>query len=140
MWAKVITLADITTGDGKHLTKECKEENCISQWSKSKGRDKWHESTGASRVHSNFAHNIRELLDTDRLQPGGTAIVVAPTLQSRCQEKGQDPTGLGRWAWTRLQGTSDYNTSMFSAYRPCLPSGPGVNTVYAQQARHLGTS
>jgi hypothetical protein len=29
---------------------------------------------------------------------------------------------------------------MFSAYRPCLPSGSGVNTVYAQHACHLGTS
>jgi hypothetical protein len=30
MWAKVITLADITTGDGKHLTQDCKEENFTS--------------------------------------------------------------------------------------------------------------
>jgi hypothetical protein len=30
MWAKVITLADITTGDGKHLTQECKEANSTS--------------------------------------------------------------------------------------------------------------
>jgi hypothetical protein len=30
MWAKVITLANITTGDGKHLTQECKEENVTS--------------------------------------------------------------------------------------------------------------
>jgi hypothetical protein len=30
MWAQVITLADITTGDGKHLTQDCKEANCIS--------------------------------------------------------------------------------------------------------------
>jgi hypothetical protein len=30
MWAKVITLANITTGDGKHLTQECKEANFTS--------------------------------------------------------------------------------------------------------------
>jgi hypothetical protein len=65
-------------------------------WKKSKGRDKWHEWTGAACVHSNFAHSTRELADTDRLQPGGTAIVAAPSLQSRCHEKGQDPTGVGR--------------------------------------------
>jgi hypothetical protein len=79
-----------------------------------------------------------ELEDTDRLQPRGTAIVVAPSLQSRCSDKGQDPTGLGRWTWTRIQGTSNYNTSIFSAYRPCVSSSAGVNTVHAQQARHLG--
>jgi hypothetical protein len=91
-------------------------------------------------MHSNFAHNTCELQDTDRLQPGGTTIIAAPNLQSRCQEKGQDPTGLGRWVWTRVQGTSDYNMLFFSAYRPCLPSGAGVNTVHAQHARHLGAT
>jgi hypothetical protein len=109
-------------------------------WRKSKGRDKWHERTGAARVHSNFAHNTRELANTDRLQPGGTAIVAAPNLQSRCQEKGQDPTGLGRWVWMQVQGTSDYNTSFFSVYQSCVPSGAGVNTVHAQHACHFGAN
>jgi hypothetical protein len=27
MWAQVITLADLTTGDGKHLISECRDEN-----------------------------------------------------------------------------------------------------------------
>jgi hypothetical protein len=89
-------------------------------------------------VHSNFAHNICELKDTDPLHPGGTAIVIAPSLQSRCNNKGHDPTGLGQWAWTRIQGTSDYNTSVFSAYRPCVSSSAGVNTVHAQHEQHLG--
>jgi hypothetical protein len=63
---------------------------------------------------------------------------VAHSLQSRCSAKGQDPTGLGRWVWTRIQGTTDYNTSIFSAYRPCLSSSTGVHTVSAQHDRHLG--
>jgi hypothetical protein len=109
-------------------------------WRKSKGRDKWHERVGSARVPSNFAHNTRELQDTDRLQPEGTALIAAPTLQSRCREKGQDPTGLGRWVWMRVQGTSDYNTLFFSAYRPCMPLGAGVNTVHAQHAGHLGAT
>jgi hypothetical protein len=50
---------------------------------------------------------------------------------------GQDSTGLGRWVWTRIHGTSVYNTSLFSAYRPCVSSNPGVNTVLAQHSRHL---
>jgi hypothetical protein len=103
-----------------------------------KGCDQWHERTGAARVHSNFAHNTWELDDTDTLQPRGTAIVVAPSLQGRCSAKGQDPTGLGRWVWTRIQGATDYNTSIFSAYRPSLSSSAGVHTVSAQHDRHLG--
>jgi hypothetical protein len=60
--------------------------------------------------------------NADRLQAGGTAIVIAPSLQNRCSDKGHDLTGLGRWVWTRIQGTSDFNTSIFSAYRPCVSS------------------
>jgi hypothetical protein len=39
--------------------------------------------------------------------------------------------------WTHIHGTSDYNTSLFSAYQPCDSSTPGVNTVLAQHTIHL---
>jgi hypothetical protein len=109
-------------------------------WSKLKGRDKWHERLAGRRVHSNLAHNVREVDDTDRLQAGGTGLCIGAEHQGRCRTHGQDPTGLGRWAWTRIQGTSDYNTSLFSAYRPCASSNPGIGTVYSQHIRHLLSS
>jgi hypothetical protein len=109
-------------------------------WSKLKGRDKWHERIAGRRVHSNLAHNVRELADTDRLQAGGTGLSIGPEHQGRCRTHGHDPTGLGRWAWTRIQGTSDYNTSLFSAYIPCASSNPSVNTVYVQHTHHLSTT
>jgi hypothetical protein len=87
------------------------------------GHDKWH---------------VR-ITGTDRLQAGDTGLFIGADHQDRCQTHGQDPTGLGRLASTCIQGTSDYNTSIFSAYRPRQTSNPGVNTVYAEHTRHLST-
>jgi hypothetical protein len=106
-------------------------------WTKLQGCDKWHDRIAARRIHSSLAHNVQELTDTDRLQAGSTGLFIGAEHQGRCRTHGQDPTGLGHWAWTRIQGTSDYNMSLFSAYRPCESSNPGVNTVYAQHTRHL---
>ena len=50
--------------------------------------------------------------------------------------QGADIRGLGRWAWTRLQGKAQAVT-VLSAYRPCKPSSSGVQTVYEQHARAL---
>jgi hypothetical protein len=79
-------------------------------WTQLKGRDQWTERLAGRRAHSNFAHSVCELSDTDKLQAGGTAILVGAELQSRCQTHGHDPSGLGLWVWTRIQGSTIYNT------------------------------
>ena len=91
-------------------------------------------------------------------QHGGTSVSVLSLLSHRSGQRGQDPWGLGRWSWIRIQG-KDRTKSMVdvddnedgeeahipslsqdlivvSAYRP-NPPGMGVNTVWAQHRDHF---
>jgi hypothetical protein len=51
-------------------------------WSQLKGQDRWTECLAGRRAHLNFAHNVCELSDTDKLQAGGTAILIGAEHQS----------------------------------------------------------
>ena len=63
-------------------------------------------------------------------------MILTNTMSPRVIGKGKDPTGLGRWTWTRLRG-KDRAVTMISAYRSCKPSTVGIQTVYEQHARAL---
>ena len=54
--------------------------------------------------------------------------ILSHTMTSRMIGKGADIRGLGRWAWTGLQGKTQAVT-VLSVYRPCKPSSSGVQTV-----------
>ena len=61
-------------------------------------------------------------------------MILTNTMSPRVIGKGKDPTGLGRWTWTKLHG-KDRVVTMISTYRPCKPSTAGIQTVYKQHAR-----
>ena len=63
-------------------------------------------------------------------------MILTNTLSPRVIGQGKDPTGLGRWTWTRSRG-KERAVTMISAYRPCKPSTAGIQTVYEQHARVL---
>jgi hypothetical protein len=50
---------------------------------------------------------------------------------------GQDTSGLGRWAWVRLQGKAGRTICTITAYRPCKSVG-GSGTVWEQHRRYFG--
>jgi hypothetical protein len=52
--------------------------------------------------------------------------------------KGRDPSGLGRWVWTRYRGRDQITIRIFMAYRPNPPT-EGPCTVYAQHRHFLNT-
>ena len=52
--------------------------------------------------------------------------------------KGQDKSGLGRWAWVRYRGKDNVTLRIFTAYRPNPPS-EGPFTVYAQHRTYFNT-
>ena len=91
------------------------------------------------RLNSNLQSNDIELDISEALQAGGVAVIATSTLTPRCSSRGGDHTGLGRWAWTRLEGSDNIHTRMVSVYRPCEPSGrPGPGTVFEQHRRFFG--
>ena len=63
-------------------------------------------------------------------------MVLSQIMAPRVIGTGNDTSGLGRWAWTRLRG-KDRNITIISAYRPYKPSIEGAQTACAQHTRHL---
>ena len=54
------------------------------------------------------------------------------------QSTGQDPSGLGRWAWTRYRGRQGIHLRVVTAYRPVLNTS-GALSVWNQQKAHFET-
>jgi hypothetical protein len=89
-------------------------------------------------MHSNFGFNKTELDRSEALQAGGTGIITNNSLTPRCTSHGADPTGLGRWVWTRLEGSDGFHTRLVLVYRPCTPTGQGTGTVWEQHCHFFG--
>ena len=70
-----------------------------------------------------------------RHQPGGTAVLSINKMANRVIATGADESKLGRWAWTRYQGSFDRTFIIFSVYRPVEGNG-GFNSAYVQQLRY----
>ena len=72
--------------------------------SKIKPENSWRERMGKPKNHSNLAYNSNEATMGDGRIYGGTGITTLNEITHRRESSGQDPTGLGRWTWTRLRG------------------------------------
>jgi hypothetical protein len=109
-------------------------------WPKVDETNQWSERTKkkGTRWNSNFGFNRTELERSEAKQAGGSAIITTNELTPRCTSRGSDPTGLGRWVWTRLEGSDGFHTRLVSAYRPCIPSSQGAGTVWEQHRRFFG--
>ena len=70
-----------------------------------------------------------------RYQPGGTAVLSINKMPNRVIATRADESKLGRWAWTRYQGSFDQTFIIFSVYRPIEGNG-GFNSAYVQQLRY----
>ena len=111
------------------------------RWHKLPQRDQWRERTQGmwESSHTSIGYNFKDS-GTSKFQPGGTMTLSIGKASHRVVDKGQDPTGLGRWSWTRYRGTENIATRIITAYRPCLPSNPGPTTVYSQHLRYLDST
>ena len=91
-------------------------------WDDIDTRDQWHHRTdGKLQEQSIFAHNKHERGENG-IQFGGTGVIVTDDLRFSIKESGKDPSGLGRWCWTKFQ-RKEYVTRLVSVYRPCDSNG-----------------
>jgi hypothetical protein len=99
--------------------------------------DQWNVRTRikGARIHSSLGYNKKEIEISEPLQAGGVGVIATNIMTPRCTSKGTDPSGLGRWAWTRIEGTTGFHSRIVSVYRPCTPSQQGAGTVYEQHRR-----
>ena len=72
-------------------------------WDDIDTRDQWHHRTdGKLQEQSTFAHNKHERGENG-MQFGGTGVIVMDDLCFSIKKSGKDPSGLGRWCWTKFQ-------------------------------------
>jgi hypothetical protein len=83
-----------------------------------------------------FSYNKTKLHQTKTIQHGGVGICTTDEGVHRVLSTNHDPSGLGRWAWVRLQGKAGRTIRIITAYRPCGASGKGA--VWEQHQRHFG--
>lgn len=109
---------------------------CNRCWHLLNHRDRWKEITKPwwEKANNVIAYNVKDT-SSRQFQPGGTLLHTINRPAHRVLETGIDPSGLGRWSWTRFRGKHDVTTRVICAYRPCKPSSAGPNTAYSQQLR-----
>lgn len=80
------------------------------------------------------AHNMH--LDV-RCLTGGTAQLTFGALSTYVLEQGADPTGLGRFVWTKVGMHGGKQTYLITAYQACDNHRPGSSTALTQQADYF---
>ena len=102
-----------------------KVENHKKIWDRFRG---WQESCNLS-----VAFNIE---DSNRMpyQPGGTAVISTGKITHTWDSSGVDEKKLGRWSWTRYQGSYGRYLRIVSVYRPC--TSRHQNSAFMTQYRY----
>ena len=85
---------------------------------------------------SKLSHNIHRNSDTLRHYPGDTALTMNATAKANMSSNGDDPTGIGRWNWTRLEGRYKIFSTWILAYRPCTNKSR-LSTTWSQHVRYF---
>ena len=68
---------------------------------------------------------------------GGVGQFSFSTLSHCALSSGIDPTGLGRWVWTRYQGRNGCTLRLITGYRPNPDHSDSTATVFSQHQRFL---
>ena len=114
----------------------CMQEININ-WAKIKGKYRIYERfklKDRSKFKLSYAFNKNE--NRVAFQRGGVCIHSTGNLQFHSPQHGQDSSGLGRWTWTRLQGSQCLITRIISLYIPCKNQDPKqTGSVFAQHRR-----
>jgi hypothetical protein len=84
-----------------------------------------------TRLRMNLSY-FKQYPASDGQQQGGVAQWAIGGIADRANERGEDPTGLGRWTWQRLQGKQGRALRVATAYRPVL-NKDGLKSVWSQQ-------
>ena len=104
-------------------------------WKLLNNTDQWYERVRESfqSTRTEIAYNETEPEMTNRIQFGGVLAMAVDDVSHRILSQGKDPTGLGRWAWIRMEGKQVHFIRAASVYRPV--DGLGTGSVYSQHER-----
>ena len=87
-------------------------------------------------IFTRLTYNTNDEKDTKWNQYGGTGITLNVDMRSRKLQDGVggDPTKLGRWTWTKINGKDGIISVFVSAYRLCH-NPDKMQSVWSQQVR-----
>jgi hypothetical protein len=98
--------------------------------------NQWKDRFKQQRTNSHCATN-QHTTSKDKRVFGGTAYLTSPSASHKVEQKGEDPTKLGRWTWALLTGKQGIKTRIISGYRPIHDATNRVGTVYSQHQKHF---
>lgn len=110
-------------------------------WSRVSRDHSWHERVkeylkqDASQTKSKMSHNIHDKTGEPD-QWGGTGIMAYGKIAKFAMGAGSDPSGLGRWTWTRYRGKHGMALRIVSIYQP-TDNKRGTIAVYQQHKVHM---
>jgi hypothetical protein len=108
-------------------------------WHKLTPRNRLHECTIGwfESLHLLVVYNRREMNPPCHMF-GGTAILSINKVVGHVMGSNRDPTGLGRWNWTKYRGHQGIVFWFACGYWPCLPTGDDkALSVYAQHQKYF---
>ena len=107
-------------------------------WSSLTPSNSWEERVQGrwESLHSSICYNQEDPVSS-AWQPGGCIQLSTNRMAHRVISSGKDPSGLGRWCWTRYRGRHDVTLRIITAYRPGGSSSSGPKTVFWQNQRYL---
>ena len=107
-------------------------------FSKLKSHEQWKERFRQfPRHHSIHSSNINFLHHHSPVLFGGVGQFSFNTLAHCAISSGNDPTGLGRWVWTKFQGRNASTLRIITGYRPNRDRTNATSTVFSQHQHFL---
>ena len=102
----------------------------------------WSKVSNINKIWDRFRrwrenHNISVAYDTTDKnanchQPGGVALIAVGKITHTWESSGYDKEQLGRWAWSRYQGSYGRHLRVVSVYRPCINTQK-IKSIYMKQ-------
>jgi hypothetical protein len=108
-------------------------------WNKLDAADQWDDHVLIGGLHDStaiFSYNTQEPTLLAKMQYGGVGIIAMAEAKHMIIDRGYDPSGMGRWAWRRMEGKEGHHMRFVTAYCPCQQSG-SASSVFQQQARAM---
>ena len=113
---------------------------CLSEtqtaWEKRITRDMVGKELKRRDQYATMTASTSKMRTASLVKPGGTMICADGTLSSKVSEKGQDPSGLGRWCYYTFIGKNKTKLIIICAYRYCQGQrieNVGESTSFSQQ-------
>ena len=90
------------------------------------------------KIHTAFAYNKHSTSKKKQMY-GGNGCLLSTNATHRCESSETDPTELGRWIVTTLQGKQGMRLKIINGYRPIQDRSNRPGSVYSQHEKYFNS-